>query len=1700
MQGGPRYNLTVSNYGDLAVGGIVAGGSLVLESTNNSIEAVRGDIGAIVAGQGRTGTSSGDAVMAPNGTSGLGTSFSVTGANVLIGTPSEDLSVDSGNLRAVVGGSIGRGAGVNSGLVVNGASDVPDIFVPHGTVGLLQATLTGANDILFATFGNAAGGDIQHIESASNLGGDFRTNKGIGVIEAGNMTMGTEKTEFHVNVDGVGNDGIIDLISTPGNFGGVTNGGIEGGPAIITGPGGNVRFIHVGGELIQDEAFGSGTTDSPDGLPEGYLQQPAGAVTFTDDSGSKITLTPGAIQTITTTTDATTGNVTVTSTSVPNATGLSTRTYAIRGSGGVVVVNVISTSGLTINATTNGSAVGSAEIGDIQIGSLAVPVISNPIVIANQTAVNSAPSGQQLVLLANGAPALPTPPVPLANQTVTPLPQLLNVTLTGGRVDVYNITNGGTAGVTIDNITNNTGGDILNVTAGDVGNIVDSNGNIGSTNSSTGQAIAAVNNVIAGGGVYPFDNQHIGVTAGSIVSISAGKSIGNIIATGVIGTITPNTLGNANPAVFNGINGPIVALGGNLPQPTTVTGTVNPFPNLTANGTVVVGSVETVTNANGTTTTVTANANATFTVVTSPTPNAPGIVGGVLPTSIFKVNIGNGILSSGTGSFSKAGIYAANGIASVTGSNADIRGNIVAARNIATDEPWIGDITLTNGSIIDANIEVLGNVTTSSELGLATTVPQQVPITPAKPFFEVGSITINGNGGIIGTLVDAADIVKMTVKSGGFGVLNSEIVTAGSGTIDTITAAGYGLRSDIINSLNLNGLIATGNGAAIPFSAFDPGVQASQPTGGSFAATASGQQPNPLNDLQMFINGDPATGDPTSPSGLTSGAIENVTATGSGILGNVSGFQLIGSQLAYANATGAVTISTAIMPFVAAVPEFPGIPGLTVLEALGTNITTGSLKSFTVGGNAIELDLQVAGKTGPIVIGGDLAPYVNPAAEIEGNAEIFIKGPSGDVSSITVLGNVSAGETILVQGVAGSIVIGSANKTGVSTGDFSGNLTIQGDHPAPNVLNLLEIFGSILGGNFDIIGNVGTINIAHSLSSDFVVQGNLGSLIVGSDPFHSGDVLGGSFTVEGNVGNVTVTGAVSGTVIVEGNAGNINLFSDGASPNLVAFGATIETQGSIGNFTVNGGNVAGLVDAAKTFTKATINGSVLPVTTMNGVTYPGGEITSSLGNITSLTINGTVAGKITAPNGNIANLTVIGGFTGGSTVTASSLTKLTVPGVFGGTMTITNGLANATFGSILAGATITANWIGGIRTSGDSLGNISSAINNGTKASNITIGGSFGGTSTFGAPLSITIGGNINPGAHLNEIGTLTSLKVGGAIDGDVTVGGQITALTAGAATGAVITSGFGMTKVTIKGAVTSSLIQAGLAPGNDGVFGTADLGEQPRMATITNLTVGALVASVVASGGSITTFKSGSTVLNSSVSSGLVLGGSNIEAVIDGAAPLTSVANLAAARMGATLFSGNFTTAAAGGSGLVNSAFTAGVSPGADGIFNPAGTGDDLVSTSLTGGTSAFGSAKAHVDGTSAILSASGGSISSVVSYTLANGVPNSITGTDPLGTLAVTAGVGTPALYSDGLGNTLSITVTGAPGGTVSVFGTGDAPNIVISGGRQAGQRLNHDLDSRRSQPWPRAHHRRHAGRDVYHQRFPARRRRCGRATVVD
>ena len=992
------YTLSISNPGDIAIGGVVAGTNVLLNlnaTATSGIEASTGDIGSVVGGQvsaffvgdapagdgARSGTAIGEGhsgagttanhnIMAPN--NGIEFSFqsSLSGyGNAPL--PTRDIASDVGNIRNLFAGSIGFSVSAANGtLTARAYSAAPDIYVPAGTVGLLETTGTTVDgttpdptteestpgDVLAVQFGIPAGGDIQHVDAnGGNLGGIYRTKMDIGVINAGNMPYGTAATEFHVgatSTGGIGNGGIIDLIDVTGDMGGTGTGTLTSGPAIETGHGGNVRFIHVGGNITPDITFEGAAITAPGETQNDFVLNAPGQVSFNDDSGANVTLIPGMIANPNAVAGANGQPVDpTTGLPVPGTIQgqLATRTYGIR-TGGVVIVDVQTNASLTVR--TNG---GPAEIGNIEFGGTGIALATNPL-----TGLPSAPANPYTSSFTN-APA------------GTPVFTTLNFT-GPGRIDVFNIGNtvpGGvfpadTSAITtfnpgsgnttftpaagvIDSITNSTGGDIINTVLGNVGTINVSNGNIGSGSNTTLQQLAQTA-AIPNGNVFPFVDQRIGLTLGSVATITAGKSIGNVTFTGNVATITTDTLKNTNANLFYGVTGPIVVNGSIVPTPVTDPTTGN---------------------------------------VTQPV-IPPGLLG-PLGTSIGTINIGNGILSGGSGAGAQAGIFAAGRINSVIGeSNATVRGTIDSSTSI-------GSINLPNGSLINARITVFGAFNQTGNFPPTGIVFPDFTRNVNNPFFEIGPITLSGNGGILSTLFGAANIASISVPTG-FGILQSEFITT-QGTLSSITAGGYGFRENIVEADNIGTITATANnGANAPFGNFS---QDAQPTAfATFGGKSDPFQLTSIVDLRLFILGDLLTA--PSPSGLKTGAIDTNMITGSGSLGTLTGYQLVNNNIQFANAIGSINIGRGGVD-----PVGLGFVNLTGGD-INNTISAGKLNSFTVTGDVLGLDLEIAGPITTVNITGSVKS-ATAVSGLTGLPELMVptiasKGPSGNIGSFTVNG------------------------------------------------------------------------------------------------------------------------------------------------------------------------------------------------------------------------------------------------------------------------------------------------------------------------------------------------------------------------------------------------------------------------------------------------------------------------------------------------------------------------------------------------------------------------------------------------------------------------------------------------------------------------------------------------------------------------
>jgi hypothetical protein len=815
-----QYTLTINGGGDLAVGGVLATNQITDGKAGGyGFFAENGDFGALQAGS---------------------NIFSLTDQTV---------NVRKGNLRSIEGSDLG--------ILSNGLFGVgPSLAVPRGNVGLLRAT-TGVLSLNRTILPLPIGGDYQIIDAATSMYINAVANRGIGVIRAGNMATVPTPSTITVNADLVGADGIIDLIDVADDLGTIST----GGPAITTGPGGNVRYMNVGGSVFRDQYFGSGGGDV-----NGTTYNPGEKVRLFDDSGTAMDFTPFPVVPNPAfvpggTNPATTGpSLTITS-------------YPIRGSGGAAIINVTSTGSVRIGAGGRAGSRAHAEIGQILTTGAGNPVVVDPV--TNQM-VFSFPTNPNLATNA-------------AN---------LEVNLTGsGTLDVYKI-----VGSDFTAIRNDTPGEILNIDATDTPSVPSTGSNNGTIGSLTATNIgvgvkhtgAAVNGIQTIGTAFPFNQQHNGVVSGNVLNVEAAGAIGNLNVTGNIGRIVANSGGKNTTGTFEGIAGPIVATG-----------------------------------------------------------------------RMDDIRIGEGIMPTGSGDFSRAGLYAGGTIGRVRngGRGSNIRGDIISQSNIARVE-------LSNGSIIGSRIEVLQDFASAARTTGGGVLTDSFD-TITNPTFEIGSISVSGYGGIIGSLIAAADIGDISVK-GGFGIVNTFIKDIAEGTINSIYAEGYGLRGLRVDGGGLlNSMRANAKPRNISTAEYSPSVRLSESYDiDPFFDTA----PNRETDLHIYLG--TSARRPQIKRITDTGVIADSIATANRNAGTIYANQIRASQFNIAN-------------------QIAKIQTTGVVD--GLRLTTGRLKSYTSGNSSFGLDFSVAGPIDDFRVVGDL----------DDTSIVRALGPAGRITNFIVDGTMN---------------------------------------------------------------------------------------------------------------------------------------------------------------------------------------------------------------------------------------------------------------------------------------------------------------------------------------------------------------------------------------------------------------------------------------------------------------------------------------------------------------------------------------------------------------------------------------------------------------------------------------------------------------------------------------------------------------------
>lgn len=1075
------YALSIQGVGNLAIGGIVA--------ANNIMD----DANAAGAGEVATGNSSDniDGFHVLTGDFGAAVAGGVVTSE--FGDTADQIftfAVDDGNLRAVEGASIGDfgskpalkaeatgpiavpggfrtniTTAVNEGATVNFS---PSVYAPAGSVGLLEATnLTGAAGVLFwnvfvledgesltaaQSAQYAIGGDYEMVSAASTFGGDLIADGNIGTIRAGDMA--TDPASY-LQVNAANNPavhGTIDLIQAELAIGDLA----DGGPAIVTGQGGNVRYMDVGpyGVIYRDIIFGGGQ-------PEVTEYQPGESVTLTDDSGTLVTLTPVG--------GAPAANFNPAQPVYTTPAELFVTTYPIRGSGGAAIVEVESSDSLDVSASGVGSGQ-TAEIGKIVLDGTGTTVTAGTTTTTTTTTTTGAAAGTPggpPVKTNNGNGRYKTQTIPSApTLPANALPLTLNYT-GNVSIDTYDIT--GPPNASLDNSLAAGGGEVTSIsnttpnsetvnvqltslgtftTSGSLGMALEHN-----TPAAVQGAIIDPNSEDTGSSgepwLYPFlDPRSMVRVVQNIISITAAQGVGNVYAGIVNGAGLPTAPGDPN---FD------------APQPLFA-------------GTPAVGA----------TGTITGGTNGQIGSITGE------ILGPIVGAgSIESVNSPHGVGPNGSGAVGGDGLY---GVSTI--------GNVVSGGDfLGTEVSTTGQVSLTvNGVIAGAEISNYSEFDFAEARAAGVEIPNTFPNPITFPTVDIGSINVTGNGGIIGTDIEADHIGTITIAPTGFGDFDSYISVLGEGTISGISMGGYGLRDGRINGgASFGGVVVHGNGSNSPVTNYPASVRQSE-TGAQFDAQ-TGAPLTFLNDIDLFLGTSAAT---PSITGVTdTGIIEDAEILGSRTLGSVTAYSIRGRVLP--TNTAVAGFVTAISPDVSTFNVADAISNITVTGPInGFALTTGRTSKYSFGGDVSNMDMTVAGPINNLVL----------HSSFDDNSSINAIGPSGHIGSLTIDGDLAGSVTSttyiqslrILGSISGTVKAGRIGTINLSGAVGTGGLTIDG--PLTNL---------IVNGNFGptgdpitVNGNAGVIRVKGDLAASIDITGKLNLLIVnGSILTNSASHIGG---------------------------------------------------------------------------------------------------------------------------------------------------------------------------------------------------------------------------------------------------------------------------------------------------------------------------------------------------------------------------------------------------------------------------------------------------------------------------------------------------------------------------------------------------------------------------------------------------------------
>jgi len=1059
--GNAPYAFSVTGVGDLGISAVTAAGTIfdasattTLDTFNfSSIYTATGDVGGVSA-----------ALIVSNDS---------TSANTV-------RADGTGEIRSISAGAIGI---TRNGFLVGGAS-----VASGGRVGLVQST-TGLlllntninppfsiNSVTFNPAITRVNGSYQVISAAGTFLGNVIANGGLGNLRAGSMATLTPSF-ISVNADNVGNDGVIDLIDVTGDLG--TIGG--GGPAITTNAGGNVRYIRVGGDVFRDQAFGGGS--------QNLISLEAGSgLNFIDDSGSRIEV---SIDTSVLTANPAFDPTVPGSPRFLNAPQILYLPFPIRSGGAVLVALQVTNLGTSADVNFRdpnirfiSSSGGAAEV-------------SLLILRGNSSAVVSAGGvlSQAGSVIGDGG-------------------RRINVSIEGSaRFDILTIdTNDASTHIT--RLSNSTRGELLSLNANTFGTL--------SYRGDIGIARPGVNGVpvipiVRNADVYPFELQENTINfASHVMRIESGGALGNILITGDAGEIQANFGGSNDPAVFEGVAGPLVFLG--------------TFVNR-------VGIGEGLAHA-----------------------GSGRVAGGVIYATGFIGEV------SGSGDI-RGHIVGTGGIGTVSASGAIVNSLIgVLAPRTINGSPFLGFSALYSfsgrilsggqGSVSNPIFEI-GLVRSGAGI-LGTDITAVDINTISAGGFGILSTTIGSAGGGVLNVISAAGYGLRGVEINGFSRVG-RITATGNGTnLSTNNVTSAVRRSEFETIDSATGLpLTTGTDIHLYLStsAATPVIEGITNTGVIEDLTANGN--NNLGSISGWtIRGsNPGT---TNTELLFAGNIGSITSRTI-----INGLTIrAGSIGTFAPGSDVLALDMTVAGSVRSLNIKGSLASNSRINLQGPNATLGSL---TVRGN-FDGSLTVVGRVNSINIGGNLssgdpsqpALSITPPAGFRGNAlgKLTVGG--------SITGNINVGGNVGTINVPGSF--GVSGNTFTITGNL-GTLNVGTNRRLPA--------GRQLASNLTVSGTVGTISVRGRITGAVTATGSIRNIRVQSDGDANRTLVAANITsTAGDIQTLNVTGGDIGANVTAFNRLRTINIAGGS----VNSGATVSTvAGDVGKISVRNGNLLGSV-------------------------------------------------------------------------------------------------------------------------------------------------------------------------------------------------------------------------------------------------------------------------------------------------------------------------------------------------------------------------------------------------------------------------------------------------------------------------------------------------------------------------------------------